>query len=164
MNRYPVWKYVIILIALAFGGLYTLPNFYNPVPALQVNSAKSTIKVDSSMQSQVENALKAASVANTGIFYEVNGAQAAVKVRFADPDTQFKAKEVLEKLLNPDQTDPAYSVTFNSMSSTPSWLQSIHALPMFLGLDLRGGVHFVQDYAIRIFVIRVLSAVPPKLR
>jgi preprotein translocase subunit SecD len=145
MNRYPVWKYVVILIALAFGGLYTLPNFYSPVPALQVNSAKSTIKVDSSMQSQVENALKAASVANTGIFYEVNGAQAAVKVRFADPDTQFKAKEVLEKLLNPDQTDPAYSVTFNSMSSTPAWLQSIHALPMFLGLDLRGGVHFLMQ-------------------
>ncbi len=145
MNRYPVWKYVIILIALAFGALYTLPNFYSLVPALQVSSAKSTIKIDTSMQSEVENALKAASLTNTGIFYEVNGSQAAVKVRFADTDAQFKAKEVLEKMLNPDQTDPSYSVTFNSMSSTPAWLQSIHALPMFLGLDLRGGVHFLMQ-------------------
>ena len=145
MNRYPVWKYVIILIALAFGALYTLPNFYSLVPALQVSSAKSTIKIDTSMQSEVENALKAASLTNTGIFYEVNGSQAAVKVRFADTDAQFKAKEVLEKMLNPDQTDPSYSVTFNSMSSTPAWLQSIHALLMFLGLDLRGGVHFLMQ-------------------
>ncbi|MET3106089.1 preprotein translocase subunit SecD [Oxalobacteraceae bacterium GrIS 2.11] len=145
MNRYPVWKYVIILIALAFGALYTLPNFYSPAPALQVNSSKATIKVDSSMQSRVEDALKAASVATTGIFYEVNASQGTVKVRFVDPDAQFKAKEVLEKTLNPDQTDPSYSVTFNSLSSTPLWLQNIHALPMFLGLDLRGGVHFLMQ-------------------
>ena len=145
MNRYPVWKYVIILVALAFGALYTLPNFYNSSPALQVSSAKSTVKVDSSMQSLVEDALKTAHVANTGIFYDVNGNSGMVKVRFTDPDTQFKAKEVLEKTLNPDQTDPPYSVTFNSMSNTPAWLQAIHALPMFLGLDLRGGVHFLMQ-------------------
>ena len=145
MNRYPVWKYVIILIALAFGALYTLPNFYNSSPALQINSAKATVKVDSSMQSQVEIALKAAGVGNTGTFYEVTSTQGTVKVRFVDPDTQFKAKEVLEKTLNPDPTDPAYSVTFNSLSNTPAWLQSLHALPMFLGLDLRGGVHFLMQ-------------------
>lgn len=145
MNRYPVWKYVVILIALVFGALYTLPNFYNSSPALQVNSAKSTVKVDSSMEARVEDALKEASVANTGIFYELNGTQGAVKVRFTDPDAQFKAKEALEKTLNPDQTDPSYSITFNSLSNTPAWLQSMHALPMFLGLDLRGGVHFLMQ-------------------
>jgi len=145
MNRYPVWKYVLILIAFVFGALYTLPNFYNSSPALQINSAKSTVKLDSGMQSRVEDALKAASVATTGLFYEVNGTQGTVKVRFADPDTQFKAKEVLEKTLNPDQTDPSYSVTFNSLSNTPAWLQGMHALPMFLGLDLRGGVHFLMQ-------------------
>ena len=145
MNRYPVWKYVIILIALAFGALYTLPNFYNSSPALQINSAKSTIKIDSGMLSRAEDALKAAGIAQTGIFYEVNGTQATVKARFVDPDTQFKAKEALEKSLNPDPADPSYSVTFNSMSNTPAWLQSMHALPMFLGLDLRGGVHFLMQ-------------------
>ncbi len=145
MNRYPAWKYVLIVIALAFGTLYTLPNFYNSSPALQINSAKSTVKVDSGMQTRVEEALKSANLSETGIFYAQNGAQGSVKARFADPDTQFKAKEVLEKNLNPDQTDPAYSVTFNSMSNTPAWLQSIHALPMFLGLDLRGGVHFLMQ-------------------
>ena len=145
MNRYPVWKYVIILIAFAFGALYTLPNFYSSSPALQINSAKSTIKIDSGMQSRVEDALKAAGIAQTGIFYEVNGSQGTVKARFADPDTQFKAKEALEKTLNPDQTDPSYSVTFNSLSNTPAWLQGMRALPMFLGLDLRGGVHFLMQ-------------------
>lgn len=145
MNRYPVWKYALIVIALAFGALYTLPNFYNSSPALQINSAKSTVKVDSSMQTRVEDALKAANLSNTGLFYSVNGTQGSVKARFVDPDTQFKAKEALEKNLNPDQTDPAYSVTFNSMSNTPGWLQSLHALPMFLGLDLRGGVHFLMQ-------------------
>ncbi len=145
MNRYPLWKYGLIVIALLFGALYTLPNFYNSSPALQVNSAKSTIKVDSSMQTRVDEALKAAHVATTGLFYEVQGAQGTVRARFVDPDTQFKAKEVLESVLNPDQTDPSYSVTFNSMSNTPGWLQSLHALPMFLGLDLRGGVHFLMQ-------------------
>ena len=145
MNRYPVWKYVVIFVALVFGVLYTLPNFYNSSPALQINSAKSTIKIDSDMQARVDEALKTAKVATTGIFYEVNSTQATVKVRFADPDTQFKAKEVLEQALNPDQTDSSYSVTFNSLSNTPGWLQSMHALPMFLGLDLRGGVHFLMQ-------------------
>ncbi len=145
MNRYPAWKYVLIVSALAFGALYTLPNFYNLSPALQVNSAKATVKVDSSMEIRVEDALNEAKVGNTGIFYDVNGSHGVVKVRFDDPDTQFKAKEVLEKELNPDQTDPTYSVTFNSLSNTPAWLQSLHAWPMFLGLDLRGGVHFLMQ-------------------
>lgn len=143
MNRYPAWKYALIIIALIFGALYTIPNFYNLSPALQVNSAKSTIKVDPAMEARIENILKNANLANTGIFFEMHGTQGVVKVRFADPDTQFKAKEDLEKELNPDQTDPAYSITFNSLSNTPTWLQQIHALPMFLGLDLRGGVHFL---------------------
>ena len=137
MNRYPAWKYVLIVIALLFGALYTVPNFYSPSPALQVNSAKSTVKVDSSMQARVEDALKNANLSNTGVFFGVNGTQGT--------DTQFKAKEALEKALNPDQTDPSYSVTFNSMSSAPAWLQAIHASPMFLGLDLRGGVHFLMQ-------------------
>ena len=145
MNRYPAWKYVLIVIALLFGALYTVPNFYSPSPALQVNSAKSTVKVDSSMQARVEDALKNANLSNTGVFFGVNGTQGSVKMRFADTDTQFKAKEALEKALNPDQIDPSYSVTFNSMSSAPAWLQAIHASPMFLGLDLRGGVHFLMQ-------------------
>ncbi|MCD6025953.1 MAG: secD [Solimicrobium sp.] len=145
MNRYPAWKYLLIVFAFLFGALYTLPNFYNLSPALQINSAKSTIKVDATMESRVANTLKAAHLDHTGLFYEVHGSQALIKARFADPDTQFKAKEELEKELNPDQTDPAYSISFNSMSNTPAWLQNMHALPMFLGLDLRGGVHFLMQ-------------------
>lgn len=143
MNRYSAWKYVLIVFAFLFGALYTIPNFYSLSPALQINSARSTIKVDSTMEARVESSLKAANLPNTGIFFEMHGTQGVVKVRFTDPDTQFKAKEDLEKELNPDQADPAYSITFNSLSNTPAWLQHIHALPMFLGLDLRGGVHFL---------------------
>jgi len=143
MNRYAAWKYVLIVVAFVFGALYTLPNFYNLSPALQVNSVKSTVKVDSTMEARIESILKVADLTNTGIFFEMHGTQGVVKVRFVDPDTQFKAKEDLERELNPDQTDPTYSITFNSMSNTPAWLQHIHALPMFLGLDLRGGVHFL---------------------
>lgn len=164
MNRYPLWKYVLIIFALIFGALYTLPNFYNLSPALQVNSARSTIKVDSAMATRVTEILNAANLANTGVFFETHGSQGVVKVRFADPDTQFKAKEDLEKALNFDPSDPAYSITFNSMSNTPAWLQHIHALPMFLGLDLRGGVHFLMQVDTDGLLVKRLQGIQASLR
>lgn len=164
MNRYPVWKYVLIVVAFLFGLLYTLPNFYNLSPALQVNSAKATVKVDASMTARIETILRSAQLTNTGIFFEMHGTQGVVKVRFADPDTQFKAKEDLEKELNPDQTDPAYSITFNSLSNTPVWLQNLHALPMFLGLDLRGGVHFLLQVDTNGVLVKRLQGMQASLR
>ncbi len=145
MNRYPLWKYIIILIALLFGGLYTAPNFFGKAPAVQVSSAKSTVKIDSGMTSTVEQALQKAGVKVDGLFYENNGLQGTVRARFADTDTQFKAKDVLEKALNADPADPTYTLAFNLLSNTPTWLQKLHALPMVLGLDLQGGVHFLMQ-------------------
>jgi preprotein translocase subunit SecD len=145
MNRYPLWKYIIILIALLFGALYTAPNFFGKAPAVQISSAKSTVKVESDMLSRAEQALQQAGVKNDGIFYENNGMQGTVRARFADTDTQFKAKDVLEKALNADPADPTYTLAFNLLSNTPQWLQSLHALPMVLGLDLQGGVHFLMQ-------------------
>jgi len=145
MNRYPLWKYIIIVIALLFGVIYTLPNFFGESPALQVSSAKATVKVDNSVTGLVEGALQKAGLPAQGIVFENIGTQGSVRVRFADTDTQFKAKGILEKELNRDPADPTYLVAFNLLPNTPRWLQSLHAFPMYLGLDLRGGVHFLMQ-------------------
>ena len=134
MNRYPVWKYTLIAVALVVGILYTLPNFFPEVPAVQVSTSKATIKIDNSTLQTVEDALKAANIAYRGESVDAIG----VKVRFSDADTQLKAKDVLQKALGDN-----YIVALNLLSSSPRWLASIGALPMYLGLDLRGGVHFL---------------------
>jgi preprotein translocase subunit SecD len=134
MNRYPTWKYLLIAAALIFGALYALPNLYGESPAVQITSAKSTIKVEAPLLAQVENALKEKNITFDSLFLDVSG----VKVRFADTDTQMKAKDVLMAKLGKD-----YVVALNLMSRSPDWLRNIGALPMYLGLDLRGGVHFL---------------------
>jgi preprotein translocase subunit SecD len=139
MNRYPLWKYITVAVALVLGLVYTLPNFFGESPAVQVSSAKATLKVDQKTLARVEEALKSASIAHDGIQLDVNG----VKTRFKDTDTQLKAKDTLEKAFNPDAADPQYVVALNLLSASPQWLTALHALPMYLGLDLRGGVHFL---------------------
>jgi len=139
MNRYPVWKYAILVIALLVGALYTLPNFFGEAPAVQVSSAKATIKVDTAVQARVEEALKAAGVTPDSVSFDGN----SVRARFDTPDTQLKAKDVLQKALVPDASDPPYIIALGLVSRSPAWLKALHAQPMFLGLDLRGGVHFM---------------------
>jgi preprotein translocase subunit SecD len=139
MNRYPVWKYAIILVALLVGLIYTLPNFFGEAPAVQVSSGKSSIKVDASTQSRVEQALAAASIQPEAIARDAN----SVKVRFPNTDTQLKARDTLQKALVPDASDPGYVVALNLQSNSPAWLSALRAAPMYLGLDLRGGVHFM---------------------
>ncbi|SNT14381.1 preprotein translocase subunit SecD [Noviherbaspirillum humi] len=145
MNRYPLWKYILIAIALLFGVLYTLPNFFGESPAVQVSSAKATLKLDSSATALVEQALEKGGLKPDGIFYEATGTQGSVRARFPSTDIQFKAKALLEKELNRDPSDPTYIVAFNLLPNTPNWLQKLHAFPMYLGLDLRGGVHFLMQ-------------------
>lgn len=139
MNRYPVWKYAILVIVLLVGTLYTLPNFFGEAPAVQVSSAKATIKVDAAVQQRVEEALKSAGVTPDFVALEGN----SVRARFDTPDTQLKAKDALQKALVPDANDPSYIVALNLVSRSPLWLKALHANPMYLGLDLRGGVHFM---------------------
>ncbi len=139
MNRYPLWKYIVIGVALLIGVFYTLPNFFAEVPAVQVSTSKSNVKIDAATLQTVQEALKAANVQYRGETVDATG----VKVRFADPDTQLKAKDVLQAKLNPDPNNPNYIVALNLLSSSPRWLAKIGALPMYLGLDLRGGVHFL---------------------
>lgn len=145
MNRYPLWKYILIVIALLFGVLYTIPNFFGESPAVQVSSGKSTLKVDSSLADRVSQVLQQGKLQTDGVAFENTGAQGTVRARFHDTDTQFKAKALLEQNLNTDPTDPTYVVAFNLVPNTPHWLQALHAFPMYLGLDLRGGVHFLMQ-------------------
>ena len=139
MNRYPVWKYAIILIALLVGAIYTLPNFFGEAPAVQISAIKSAVKVDSSTQTRVEQALAAAGIKPEAITLDPN----SVKVRFDSGDTQLKARDVIQKALVPDPSDPSYVVALNLLSGSPKWLSALRAGPMYLGLDLRGGVHFM---------------------
>ena len=139
MNRYPVWKYAIIVVALLVGVFYTLPNFFGEAPAVQVSSAKSTVKVDSATQVRVQEALKAAGITVEAITFDGN----SIKARFDNTDTQLKAKDAVQKALVPDAGDPSYIVALNLLSRSPTWLRSLGAAPMYLGLDLRGGVHFM---------------------
>jgi preprotein translocase subunit SecD len=145
MNRYPLWKYVVMAVALAIGLLYTLPNFYGEAPAVQVLSGKATVKLDSSTYAQVEAALAANQIKPDDITVDTASANANIRVRLKDTDTQLRVKDVLQKALNPDPNDPQFVVALNLQSASPRWLTALHALPMYLGLDLRGGVHFLMQ-------------------
>lgn len=142
MNRYPLWKNLVIGLILLWGLLYTLPNFYGEVPAVQVSSGKATVKLDvADTGSRVEEALRSAGIEHTGRFAD----DSSLRFRFAGAEDQIRARDVIESTLNPDPQDPSYIVALNLLSASPNWLTSIHALPMYLGLDLRGGVHFLLE-------------------
>ena len=160
MNRYPLWKYAIVAFALMIGFIYTLPNFFGESPAVQVSSAKATLKVDLKTLERVETSLKDAGIAHNGTFFDTSG----VKVRLQDTDTQLKAKDLLEKTFNPDAADPQYVVALNLLSSSPQWLTNLHALPMYLGLDLRGGVHFLLQIDMKGALTKRLDSMSADLR
>ncbi len=139
MNKLPIWRALVMALALSFGLLYTLPNFFGEAPAVQVSGAKVTVKVDQEIAQRVDRALELSSLKNDGA--KIEGA--SIRVRLPDTDTQLKARDAIEKALNADPQDPRYVVALNLISSSPAWLTSMRALPMYLGLDLRGGVHFL---------------------
>ena len=137
MNRYPMWKNILVAIVILIGLIYTVPNFYGEAPAVQITPAKSTTKLDSALLGQVEEVFKKEKIAYDGVFLDERG----VKARFANTDTQIRAKDALEANLGKN-----YTVALNLLSRSPSWLRNIFgAKPMYLGLDLRGGVHFLMQ-------------------
>jgi preprotein translocase subunit SecD len=141
MNRYPAWKYALLVIALLVGLVYTLPNFFGEAPAVQVSSGKATLKLDATIAPRVEQILAAGGLKADFVQFEGN----SVKARFQDLDAQRKAKDAISAALNPDPANPSYIVALNLLSRSPNWLTSVRALPMFLGLDLRGGVYFLMQ-------------------
>jgi len=140
MNRYPLWKYILIGITLVLGLVYTMPNFFGEVPAVQVSPLKANVKADAGMLARVEDILRQANLKPEEMYLETNG----VKARFEDTDVQLRAKDALVHALGDD-----YVVALNLVSRSPRWLSAIGALPMYLGLDLRGGVHFLLQVDMR---------------
>ena len=134
MNRYPMWKNIFVAIMILIGLIYTIPNFFGESPAVQITPAKSTTKLDPALLGQVEEIFKQEKIQYDGIYLDERG----VKARFANTDTQIRAKDVLQNNLGKD-----YTVALNLLSRSPDWLRSLGAKPMYLGLDLRGGVHFL---------------------
>ena len=160
MNRYPAWRYALIAFAIVAAFLYTLPNFFGESPAVQVSSAKATVKADAALLGRVESALKAGGVQPTGMLLDASG----LRARFADTDAQLKARDLIEKDLNPDHDNPSYVVALNLLSASPGWLTAVHALPMYLGLDLRGGVHFMLQVDMQAALVKRLEAYGGEIR
>ena len=161
MNRYPAWGYWLIGVAILVAFLYTVPNFYGEAPAVQVSSAKATVKTDTALLGRVEQALAKAGIGYSRIQLDPVG----VKVRFADADTQLRARDVLKQVLNPQGDDNAdYNIALNLLPASPNWLAFIRATPMTLGLDLRGGVHFLLQVDMKEAVKKRLDAFAQDVR
>lgn len=141
MNRYPLWKYVTIVVALLIATLYTLPNFYGETPAVQVSAGAASVRVDETTLTRVEQALAAQNIEPASVQFDGQ----SIRVRFNSTDTQLQARDVIDRMLNPDPANFTHIVALNLLPRTPAWLQAINAMPMYLGLDLRGGVHFLMQ-------------------
>jgi len=155
MNRYPLWKYLLILAVLLAGLIYTLPNFYGESPAVQVSPLRASLKADDALLERMKEALKSAGIDPEMVTLDGN----SVKARFADTDNQLKAKDVLTSKLGED-----YMVALNLLSRSPQWLTSLNALPMYLGLDLRGGVHFLLQVDMRAALNKALESATSDIR
>ncbi|MPZ47318.1 MAG: protein translocase subunit SecD [Betaproteobacteria bacterium] len=155
MNRYPVWLYAIVAIALVVGFTYTLPNFFGEAPAVQISPAKAALKTDTALMQRVQKILTDTSIPHDGITVDDNG----VKARFVETETQIKAKDVLQAKLGED-----YVVALNLVSNSPDWLTAIGARPMYLGLDLRGGVHFLMQVDMKTALTRRMEGVAGDIR
>jgi len=135
MNRYPLWKYILIVVIIAIGAVYSLPNIYGKDPALQI-SPTGTLEFTDMIKLRVDNALKKAGIS----VLSSDTAQNRMIVRFRNEEVQLKAQTVVQNELG-----NAYVVALNLAPATPAWLKALGAEPMFLGLDLRGGVHFLME-------------------
>ncbi|WP_435626210.1 protein translocase subunit SecD [Candidatus Ferrigenium straubiae] len=155
MNRYPLWKYLLILAVFLAGLIYTLPNFFGESPAVQVSPLRASLKADAALLERADKALKAAGLNPEVVALDGN----SIKARFADTDNQLKAKDVLASQLGED-----YMVALNLLSRSPQWLTSLHALPMYLGLDLRGGVHFLLQVDMKAALNKALEAATGDIR
>ncbi|MGQ0598635.1 protein translocase subunit SecD [Aquabacterium sp.] len=160
MNRYSWWKYLIIAVALFIGLIYTLPNFFGEAPAVQLSSGKATVKLNAEAVDKVKAALTQGGLSADFVEFDGN----SVRARFNDADTQLKARDIITRAFNPDAADPHYIVALNLLSRSPSWLRALHAQPMYLGLDLRGGVHFLMQVDMKAALTQKLESLSGDMR
>ncbi|CAH1905284.1 Sec translocon accessory complex subunit SecD [Candidatus Nitrotoga sp. HW29] len=155
MNRYPLWKYLLVVVVFIVGLIYTLPNFYGESPAVQVLPLRANLKADSALLQRVSDALKAANLDAEEIALDPT----SIKARFNTTDSQLKAKDILQTKLGDD-----YMVALNLLSRSPQWLTAMNARPMYLGLDLRGGVHFLLQIDMKGALDKAIEAASGDMR
>lgn len=155
MNRYPLWKYLLIVVTVILGFLYTIPNLFGEIPAVQISTNRQAISIDEQTEKTVNDALAAAHIQHNGMFI----ADGSLKVRFNDTETQLKARDAIAA-----QFGEGYIVALNLLANTPAWMEKIHAKPMFLGLDLRGGVHFTMQVDMQSAVDKTLDSYSGDIR
>ncbi len=165
MNRYSWWKYLILALALTIGLIYSLPNLFGEAPAVQLSSGKATIKLTRDAVPRVEAVLKDAGIQADFVEFD----KGSIKARLADTDTQLKARDAIAKAFNPDLTDPHYIVALNLLSRSPKWLSYMRVAiveprPMYLGLDLRGGVHFLMQVDMKAALTQKVESMSGDLR
>ena len=136
MNRYPLWKYLLIAVLVVLSCLYTIPNFYGETPAVQISTNRQAIQINDDLAQKVNGALTQANIKTDGQFFD----SGSLKIRFNSEEEQIKARDVIDKTLG-----EGYIIALNLIPNTPVWMSQIGARPMFLGLDLRGGVHFTMQ-------------------
>lgn len=160
MNRYSLWKYAVLVIALLLSTLYALPNLFGETPAVQISMARASLKPDVSIVAQVEQILQAAGVPARAVHFD----GASIKALFANAEQQIKAKDALQKNLNPDANNASYVVAFHLVSASPAWLTALNASPMYLGLDLRGGVHFMLQVDMKAALTKKAESLAGEIR
>jgi len=154
MNKYPLWKYLLIFVIVLVGTVYALPNLFGEYPAVQISATRTT-KVDSAVLARVEQVLRDAKLQYVSADIE----ESSARVRFSDTEAQLKAREVVAQALG-----EGFTVALNLVPATPAWLQAIEARPMYLGLDLRGGVHFLMQVDMRAVLKKAEESVSSDLR
>jgi len=164
MNRYPLWKYIVIGVALLIGVIYSIPNLFGEVPAIQIAPARSSLKLDAKLHEKIDAALQKADLLKNQTGFEESTAEGVIRIRFNDTDSQLKAKDIIEKEVNPDLKNPDYIVALSLVSNTPKSLTSINAYPMPLGLDLRGGVYFLLKVDMQGAIDKKLNALTSDAR
>jgi preprotein translocase subunit SecD len=160
VNRFPVWKYVSIAVVIFLAFVYMVPNFFGESPAVQVSSGRTTVQVDTALLGRVEEVLRKQNVPYTGSQLDATG----LRIRFPDTDTQLKARDLIDAAVNPDPAANLYTVALNLLPASPNWLSRIGALPMYLGLDLRGGVHFLLQIDMEAAMQRRLDNLAGEMR
>jgi preprotein translocase subunit SecD len=160
VNRFPLWKYALVALCVAVALFYTLPNFFGESPAVQVSSLRAAVKVDATLMQRAEQVLKQAGTEPSAMLLDAG----SLRVRFADTDTQLKARDAIDRALNPDPQNPGYVVALNLLPASPAWLSGLGALPMYLGLDLRGGVHFLLQVDMQAALTKRLESLTGDIR
>ncbi len=156
MNRYPLWVYAVVLVVVLAGLVYSVPNLFPESPAVQISAARASERVDEALLDRATGALERAGIGYEDAYLDQNSA----KLRFASTDAQLRAKDVIQKELG----ENSYTVALNLLSNSPRWLAAIGAKPMYLGLDLRGGVHFLLQVDMEGAITKALDSAAAGIR